>query len=359
MKVIKMLTRRAAMLAAPALLLSAHARATAPLKVGFVYVSPVSDAGWSYQHELGRRAVDAALGEQVKTVFVENVAEGADAERVIRTLASDGNELIFATSFGYMNPTLKVAQQFPKVRFEHATGYKRAANVATYSARFYEGRYACGVIAGRMSKSGVSGYVAAFPIPEVIQGINAFLLGARSVNPNFVVKVVWTSSWFDPGKERAAADTLISQGADIITHHTDSTAIAQAGEEKGVPTIGYNSDLSKYGPKTCLTSVTDVWGDYYVGRVKAAIAGTWKSGDMWGGFGDGMLKLAPYSAAVPDAVRKETDARIADISTGTRKPFAGPISDQSGKVRIPAGSTLADRDILEMKWFAEGVQGNI
>ena len=355
-----MILSRRTLLAAPAAgLLSRAAHAAGPLKVAFVYVSPVGDAGWTFQHEVGRRAVDAALGNAVKTSFVASVDEGADAERVIRNLATDGNDLIFTTSFGYMNPTMKVAQQFPKLKFEHATGYKRAGNLATYSARFYEGRYATGVLAGRMSKSGIIGYVAAFPIPEVLQGINAFTLGARSVNPKAQVKVVWTSSWFDPGKERAAADTLIAGGADIITQHTDSTAIAQAGEEKGVFTIAYNSDQSKYGPKTCLTAVTHNWADYYVGRVKAAIAGSWKSGDVWGGVKEGMTKLAPYAAAVPEAVRKETDAKITAIAAGTFKPFQGPINDQSGKAKVAAGQALTDKDILEMKWFVEGVQGNI
>lgn len=350
---------RRTLLAAPAAFLPVAAHAAGPLKVAFVYVSPVGDAGWTFQHELGRRAVDAALGTAVKTSFVANVEEGADAERVIRKLATDGNDMIFTTSFGYMNPTLKVAPQFPRIKFEHATGYKRAANVGTYSARFYEGRYATGVLAGRMSKSGIMGYVAAFPIPEVLQGINAFTLGARSANPKAQVRVVWTSSWFDPGRERAAADTLIAGGADIITQHTDSTAIAQAGEEKGVFTIAYNSDQSKYGPKTCLTAVTHDWTAYYVGRVKAAIAGTWVPGDVWGGVKAGMTRLAPYAAAVPEAVRKETDARLAAIAAGSFKPFQGPINDQDGKPKIAAGQSMADKDILEMKWFVEGVQGKI
>ena len=335
------------------------ASAVTPLKVAFVYVSPIGDAGWTYQHELGRRAVAKALAGQVTTSYVEKVEEGADAERVIRQLASSGNELIFATSFGYMNPMVKVAGQFPKLRFEHATGYKRLPNLATYSARFYEGRYVAGVIAGRMSKSGIVGYVAAFPIPEVVQGINAFLLGARSVNPKAQVKVVWTSSWFDPGKERAAADTLIAQGADFLTQHTDSTAVVQAGEEKGIMTIGYNSDMAKYGPKTCLTAVTMDWSGYYIGRVKAALASTWKSDDTWGGFKEGMIKMAPSNAIVPAEVKAEADAKIAAISAGTLKPFSGPIHDQAGKQVVAAGASMSDKDILEMKWFADGVQGKL
>lgn len=348
-----------ASLAAPALWAGGRrAKAADPLPVSFVYVAPIGDAGWTYQHELGRRAVDAALGGAVKTSFVENVSEGADSERVIRKLAADGNKLIFTTSFGYMNPTIKVASGFPATRFEHCTGYKRAANVATYSARFYEGRSLSGLIAGAMTRAKVLGYIAAFPIPEVLQGINAFTLAAQSVSPGVVTKVVFTSSWFDPGKERAAADTLIGQGADFLTHHTDSTAVVQAGEEKGVPTVGYNSDLRRFGPKTCATSVTMHWNDYYIGRVRAALDNTWKPIDTWGGLDTGMVTLAPMGPNVPDAARAAVDARRAEIAGG--KPvFAGPIKDQAGQVRVPAGAAMSDKEILAMNWLAEGVQGKV
>ena len=330
-----------------------------PMLVGFVYVGPIGDAGWTYQHELGRRAMDAALGDKIKSSYVENVAEGADAERVIRKMATDGNKLIFTTSFGYMNPTLKVAQHFPRTYFDQATGYKHAVNMGTYSARFYEGRYLSGMLAGHMSKSGVVGYVAAFPIPEVVQGINAFILGAQSINPKTTVKVVWTGSWFDPGKERAAADTLISQGADFITHHTDSTAVVQAGEEKGVFTVGYSSNMAKYGPKTCLTAVTMVWDGYYIDTAKAAVDGTWKSSDVWGGLKDGMIAMAPYNSVIPTAVLQDVAAKQSQIATGTLKPFAGPIKDQDGKTKVAAGTSLIDQEILEMHWLAEGVQGKL
>ena len=357
-------TRRSllqASLALPAAaMLPRVAGAAAPFNVGFVYVAPIGDAGWTFQHELGRKALVAALGDGVKTTYVENVPEeGADAERVIRKLATDGNGLIFTTSFGFMEPTLKVAKQFPKVKFEHCTGYKRAANLATYSARFYEGRYLTGLIAGRMTKSNVIGYVAAFPIPEVVQGINAVLLAARTVNPNVTIKVVFVSSWFDPGKERAAADTLISQGADVVMHHTDSSAVVQGAEEKGVWSFGYDSDMLRYGPKTNLTSVTMHWGDYYIERTKAAIAGTWKSGDVWGGLKTGMVKLGPLNAAVPDSVKAEVAAAQAKIEAGTLAPFAGPIKDQKGAVKVAAGKSLTDGEILGMDWFAEGVQGKL
>lgn len=350
-----------ASLAIPAAgLLPRVAGAADPFKVGFIYVAPIGDAGWTFQHELGRKALVAALGSKVTTTFVENVPEeGADAERVIRKLATEGHSLIYTTSFGFMEPTLKVAAKFPKVKFAHCTGYKRAANVSTYSGRFYEGRYLTGIIAGRMTKSNVIGYVAAFPIPEVVQGINAVLLAARTVNPNVTIKVVFVSTWFDPGKERAAADTLISQGADVIMHHTDSSAVVQGGEEKGVWSFGYDSDMLRFGPKTNLTSVTMDWNDYYIDQTKAAMAGTWKSGDVWGGLKTGMVKLGPLNAAVPASVRAEVDAAQAKIVAGTLEPFAGPIKDQSGAIKVAAGKSLSDGEILGMNWFAEGVQGKL
>jgi len=345
-------------LAAPALLTARQAAAQAAMPIAFVYVSPIGDAGWTFQHELGRRALDRELGAAVKTSFVENVNEGADAERVIRKLASDGNKLIFTTSFGYMNPTLKVAGQFPATRFEHSTGYKRAENLATYSARFYEGRTVSGMVAGHMTRSKVLGMVAAFPIPEVLQGINAFALAAQSVQPGTQVKVVFTSSWFDPGKERAAADTLIAQGADVLTHHTDSTAVVQAGEEKGIPTIGYNSDLSRFGPKTCATSIMMDWDAYYLRRVRAALDGSWTATDTWDGMAKGMIRMAPLGANVPPAAKAAAGAAQAAIMAG-QPAFAGPIKDQSGQVRVAAGSAMEDKDILSMNWLAEGVQGKV
>ena len=328
-------------------------------KIGFVYVSPIGDAGWTYQHELGRRAMVKALGSKVKTTFVEAVKEGADAERVIRKLAASGNKIIFTTSFGYMNPTIKVAKRFSKVTFMHATGYKRAKNVGTYLARFYEGRYLTGIVAGKMSKSNIIGYVAAFPIPEVVRGINAFTIGARSVNPKAQIRVIWTSSWYDPGKERQAADTLIAQGADVITQHTDSTAPVQAAEAKGVYAIGYHSDMSKYGKKAHLTAATHVWGNYYTTVVKAVLSGTWKSGAVWGGIKEGMIKLAPFGPAVPADLKQLVGEREKAIAAGTLHPFQGPVKDQSGKVRIAKGKTMSDGDLLGMKWYVEGIVGKL
>jgi basic membrane protein A len=333
--------------------------AAEPLRIGFVYVSPIGDAGWTFQHDQGRKAMEKAMGGAVTTKFVENVPEGADAERVIRELANSGHKLIFTTSFGYMNPTLKVAQQFPNTIFMHATGYKTAKNVGIYNARFYEGRYLNGVIAGRMSKTGVAGYVAAFPIPEVLQGINAFTRGMRSVNPKAEMKVVWVNSWFDPGKEREAALTLIAQGADVVTHHTDSTAVVQAAEEKGVWAFGYHSDMSKYGPRAQLSATTHHWGELYTKTAKEVIAETWKPTNIWGGIREGMIKLAPINPAVPADTREAVAKLEKEIAAGKFHPFAGPVRDQEGKVRVPAGKTLTDDEMQRMDYYVEGVQGRL
>ena len=254
-------------------LASATATGADKLKVGFIYVGPIGDHGWTYQHDVGRLAVEAELGDQVETVYVENVAEGPDAERAITRLARDGAGIIFTTSFGYMDPTIKVAKNFPDVKFEHGTGYKRSENVTTYSARFYEGRYVIGQIAARMSKTGVAGYIASFPIPEVVRGINAFMLGAQSINPDFKLKIVWVSTWFDPGKEADAAKVLIGQGADIITQHTDSTAPLQIAAEQGVLGFGQASDMIKFAPDNQLTAIIDDWAPYYV-RARARRSST-------------------------------------------------------------------------------------
>jgi len=335
------------------------AAAQAPLKVGFVYVSPIGDAGWTFQHDQGRKEMEKALAGKVETKYVENVPEGPDAERVIREFAANGYKLVFTTSFGYMNPTIKVAQQFPNTVFLHATGYKTAKNVGIYNARFYEGRYLCGVMAGKMTKSNVAGYVAAFPIPEVLQGINAFTLGMRSVNPKAEVRVIWTNSWYDPGREREAANTLISQGADVLTHHTDSTAVVQTAEEKGKYAIGYHSDMSKYGPKAHLTAATHHWGDYYTKTVSDVAAGTWKPTSVWGGIKEGMIKLAPLNAAVPADVKTMIASLEADIKSGKLHPFAGPVKDQDGKERQPAGSNMPDDALGKMDFYVEGVAGKL
>jgi len=331
-----------------------------PVKVGFVYVSPVGDAGWTYQHDLGRKEMEKNLNGQVVTSFVENVPEGADAERVIRTMVTGGAKIVFTTSFGYMNPTEKMAGQFPDRFFFHATGYKTAKNMGIYNARFYEGRYLCGVIAGKMTKSHVAGYVAAVPIPEVVMGINAFTRGMLSVDPQAKVKVIWTNSWFDPGKEREAALTLIASGADMVTHHTDSTAVVQAAEEKhkenkNVYAFSYHSDMAKYGPTAQLTGTTHHWGEFYTKTVKEVLAGTWKGTNVWGGFKDGMIKLAPLNKAIPEPVVKLVEKDKKEIMSGKLHPFAGPVVDQAGTVRVAAGTNISDKDLNSMDYYVKGV----
>ena len=337
-------------------------QAAEPVKAGFVYVSPITEAGWTRQHDEGRKAVEAALGSQVKTTFVENVAEGADAERVIRDLAATGHQIIFTPSFGYMEPTLKVAQDYPNVKFESITGYKTTPNVAAANARYYEGRYLAGIAAGRMSKTGVAGFVAGFPIPEVLQGINAFTLGMRSVNPQATVKVVWLNVWFDPPKERDAAMALFNQNVDVIAFHTGSTAVMAAAQERGKMAVAYHSDMRKTGPDAQIVAVTHQWGRYYTERVRAVQSGTWKSANLWGGVREGMIRVDSFGPRVPKDVRMEVQQRQDEMAHGKLHAFragAAPIRDNLGQVRIPAGSTLPDADILQMNWLAEGVQGKL
>ncbi len=334
---------------------------TLPLKIGFVYVAPITDAGWVRQHEEGRKAVEAALPGQVSTTYVENVAEGPDAERVIRDLAATGHRLIFTPSFGYMEPTLKVAQEFPDVKFESITGYKTAPNVATANARYYEGRYLAGIAAGRMTKTGVAGYVAGFPIPEVLQGINAFALGMRSVNPKATVKVVWLNAWFDPPRERDAAMTLFNQDVDVIAFHTGSTAVMAAAQERGKMAVAYHSDMRKVAPDAQIVAVTHQWGAYYTARARAVLDGSWKSGDVWGGVKEGMVRVGDFGPKVPKAVQDEVLARQQDIAKGRLQPFAAPraVKDNTGRQVIAAGHALTDAEILHMNWLVEGVQGKL
>jgi basic membrane protein A and related proteins len=327
-------------------------------KAGFIYVGPVADFGWSHQHDLGRQAAQKALGDKITTSYVESVKEGPDAERVIRELATSGHGIIFTTSFGFMNPTLKVAKQFPKVKFEHATGYKRSANVSTYNIRFYEGRYIQGVIAGKTSKSGVVGYIGSVPIPEVVMGMNAFVQGMHTVNPNGKIKIVWINGWYDPGKESDAAKALIDQGADIIAQHTDSAAPLQVAEQRGVHGFGQASDMIKFAPKAQLTSSMDHWDEYYTQRIQAAMDGSWKSQDVWGGLAAGMLKMAAYTN-MPDDVVQAAQAAEDGIKSGKIVIFKGPIKDQDGKIKIADGAALTDDEILGMNWLAEGVEGKL
>ncbi len=337
-------------------LLPYSARAAEPLKVAFVYIGPIGDHGWTYAHEQARLAAVAKFGDRIKTSYVENVAEGPDAERVIRNLAQAGNDLIFTTSFGYMNPTLKVAQRFKDTRFEHATGYKRADNMASYNARFYEGRAVCGTIAGHMSKSGIVGHIASFPIPEVVMGINALTLAARKINPDFQTKVLWVNSWYDPAKEADAAKALIDQGADILSQHTDSPAALQVSEQKGLLAFGQAWDMSSFAPRAHLTAIADRWDVYYIDRIQKALDGKWETADTWWGFKEGMIQMTPYNARIPADVVKAAETVRLGIIDGSISAFSGPIVDNAGVTRLAAGATLTDDDLLKMDWYVEGVQ---
>lgn len=332
-----------------------------PLKAGFVYVSPITEAGWTKQHDEGRKAVEAGLGSKVKTTFVENVPEGADAERVIRDLAATGHQIIFTPSFGYMEPTLKVAKEFPDVKFESITGYKKTPNVATANARYYEGRYLAGIAAGRMTKTGMAGYVAGFPIPEVLQGINAFALGMRSVHPKATVKLIWLNAWFDPPRERDAAMTLFNQNVDVIAFHTGSTAVMVAAQERDMLAVAYHSDMRKVAPDAQIVAVTHQWGAYYTERARAVLDGSWKSGSVWGGVKEGMVRVGDFGPKVPLSVQREVLARQKDIAAGRLQPFAAKaaIRDNEGRQVIAARTALTDAQILDMNWLVEGVQGKV
>jgi basic membrane protein A len=336
------------------------AGAAEPIKVAFVYVDPVGDTGWSYQHDVARRELERVLGSQVKTSYVESVPATADAERVIRQLAVAGNQLIFTTSFGYMEPTLRVAKLFPKVRFAHATGYKTAANVVTYETRFYEGAYLLGLLAGKTTKSNTLGFVGSFPIPEVIRNIDAFTLGARSINPKVTVKVIWVDTWYDPGKERQAAEALIAQGADVLAQNTDSPAIVQVAEQRGIHAFGWDSDMSKYGPNSQLTANTENWADYYVDEVRKVMAGTWTGGRQTAyGIKENMVVLTPLNKSVPADAARLFEEKKRDIANGTLLPFAGPLKDNAGAVRIAAGSALTHEQLMAINWYVDGVDGSI
>jgi len=338
--------------------LSISAVAADKLKVGFIYIGPPGDFGWTYQHDQGRQAIDARLGDHAETVFVENVPEGPDAERTITRLARQGAGLIFTTSFGYMDPTMNVAAKFPDVKFEHATGYKRSDNVSTYGARFYEGRYVIGQIAAKMSKSGVAGYIGSFPIPEVVRGINAFLLGAQTVNPDFKLKVVWANSWFDPGREADAAKVLISQGADIITQHTDSTAAVQVAEAQGVYAFGQASDMAAFAPNALLTSIIDNWADYYVDRTQAVLDGSWVSTDTFGGMDANMVQMGPF-VNMPADVKAMAETTTAAITSGELHPFAGPVYKQDGSLAAAEGEVVDLGTLLGMDWYVKGVDDQL
>ena len=337
------------------------------MKVGFVYLTTPGDHGWTYAHEVGRQDVIKHFGNKVETTYVENVPEGPDATRVIRDLAKQGNDIIFTTSFGYMDPTLKVAKEFPEVKFDHITGYKRAPNMATGNIRFYEGRYVQGVVAGLMTKSNKIGYIASFPIPEVIQGINAFGLGLRSVNKDAEVSVIWVNTWYDPVKEADAAKVHIAEGADILAQHTDSPSMLQTAEKAGVHGFGQSSDMKAFAPKAQLFSSVNNWGPYYVSQIQALMDGSWTTGDgpdhwpgnTWAGMADDFLVLTKFEnmpADVAAAAQKAAD----DIKSGTNKIFTGPIRDNTGAEKVPAGKTLNDGELFTtLDYYVEGVVGKI
>jgi len=337
------------------------ARAQDPLKVGFVYVGPIGDGGWTYQHDQGRLAVEAEYGDAVETIFQESVPEGADAERVLTQMALSGADLIFTTSFGYMDATNNVAGKFPDVKFEHATGYRRDhPNVATYDARFYEGRAVIGTMAGRMTKTNKIGYIASFPIPEVIQGINSSFLHAKKVNPDVEMVVIWVYTWFDPAKEADAANAMIEQGVDVVMQHTDSTApLAAAAEAEGVIGFGQASDMAAFAPSPRVASIIDDWAPYYVKRVGQVIDGTWDSGHSWGGMPEGEVVIGEITDVVPEDVKAEAEAMIAAITSGAYHPFTGPIKKQDGSAFLAEGEVATDEQLVTMDFYVEGMTGEI
>ena len=338
-------------------LLPRAASAADKLKIGFVYSGPVSDAGWTFQHDLGRKMVEKEFGNKVETVFVEKVPESTAADRIISQLAEDGCKMIFTTSFGFMDPTIRVAEQYPKVVFEHCSGYKTAKNVGIYQTRFYEGAYLLGVIGGHMTKKNTLGYVAPFPIPEVIRNLDAFVLGARSVNPKVTAKVVWINSWYDPPREKEAAQSLIDQGCDVMYQNTDSPAIVQLAQAKGLYAFGQDSDMSRFGPKAHLSGNTLNWGVYYVKKVRDMLDGKWKSEDTKWGMKEDIVQVVKPNAEVPPKVVAEFEKKKADIVSGKFHPFSGPIKDRAGKIQVAAGKTISEEELWKMPWYVEGILG--
>ena len=339
--------------------LPAQAQDGEKLKVGFIYVGPVGDGGWSYQHDQGRKAIEAEYGDRIETTFIESVPEGADAERALTQLALAGNKLIFATSFGFMDSVIATAAKFPDVKFEHATGYKRADNVSTYDARFYEGRAVMGTIAGRMTKSNKIGYIGSFPIPEVIQGINSSFIHARKVNPDVEMKVVWAYSWFDPAKEADAAAALIAEGVDVVLQHTDSTAPLAKAQEAGAIGFGQASDMAAFKPSPRVSAIIDNWAPYYIERVGAVLDGTWESKATWAGIGAGEVEIGEITEAVPAEVKAEAEALKEQIASGAYHPFTGPLNKADGSAWLAEGATATDEELSQMDFYVEGITAEI
>ncbi|MDP3168004.1 MAG: BMP family ABC transporter substrate-binding protein [Hydrogenophaga sp.] len=330
-----------------------------PLKIAFAYIGPVGDGGWTFAHDNGRKAIEKEFGDKVVTSYVEKVPESADAERVIRDMAGQGNKLIFGTTFGYMEPMLKVANDNKGVKFEHATGYKTAENMRTYDSRTYEGAYMAGVIAGKMSKSGTLGVVGSVPIPEVVRNINAFTLGAQSVNPKVKTKVVWVNEWFNPPKETEAATSLINGGADVLFQNTDSSAVLQTAEKMNKRAFGWDSDMTAYGPKAHLGSAIINWGPYYIKAVKEALDGTWSTGQVWWGVKEGAIDMVSIAADVPDDTKKRVDEIRAGLKDGSFTIWKGPIMDNTGKELIAKDVVADDKFLGGLKTYVKGVEGKV
>lgn len=342
--------------AAAVLPLSGNAFAQEKIKIGFVFLGPIGDYGWTWAHNKGREAVNAALGDKVETIYVENVAEDASAIPVLRDLAQQGCKLIFGTTYGYMDQMVQVAAEFPDVKFEHCTGFKRADNLATYNSKFHEGRAVLGTIAGKMSKSGTMGYLGSYKVPEVVLGVNSFMLSAQKQNPDAKLKLVFIDSWFDPPKEAAATETLLNLGCDIVTTHTDSPAALQILEQKGLFGFGQGADMSSFAPNAHLTAIEDIWGPYYVERVQAILDGKWASTDTWDGFKEGTVVISPYNKAIPADVVALADGVQAGYKAGTYNIFTGPIYDQDGNLKVKDGEVISDADLAVMDWFVKGVE---
>jgi len=335
------------------------AASTAPLKIAFAYVGPVGDGGWSYAHDNGRKALEKEFGDKIVTSFVESVPESADAERVLRDMATQGNKMIFGTTFGYMETMLKVAPDFPDVKFEHATGYKTAPNMRTYDSRTYEGAYMAGVIAGAMTKSNVLGIVGSVPIPEVIRNIDSFTMGAQSVNPKVTTKVVWVNEWFSPPKETEAATSLINGGADILFQNTDSPAVLKTAQEKGKRAFGWDSDMTAYGPKAHLASAVINWGPYYIKTVKDQLDGTWATGSNWWGVKENTIDLVSIADDVPAEIKTRIDTIKAGLKDGTFSIWKGPIMDNTGKEVLAKDAVADDKFLSGVKFYVKGVEGKV
>ena len=335
------------------------AAAKGPLKIAFAYIGPVGDGGWTFAHDNARKAVEQEFGDKVQTRFVEKVPESADAERVLRDMASQGNQLVFGTTFGYMESMVKVARDFPDVKFEHATGYKTAANLSTYDSRTYEGAYMAGVIAGKMTKSNVLGVVASVPIPEVLRNINSFTLGAQSVNPTITTKVVWVNEWFNPPKETEAATALINGGADILMQNTDSSAVLQTAEKMGKRGFGWDSDMTQYGPKAHLGSAVINWAPYYIKTVRDVLDGKWQSGQSWWGVKEGAIDLVSLAADVPADAKAKLDEVRAGLKSGSFQIWKGPLLDQSGKEVLAKDQVADDKFLRGINFYVKGVEGQV